>query len=196
MSRFLGLLAISATLVFSSACGSGEVKDETAEKSDKELLVVEEEGFHKSEMPEKPAYAEKTIEDLSSLFSDSPALDDARFQKIVPAWKKLNALAQHQSLNLSSPDASDVKEFEKAIAEFGFKDWPELQRSLQVTSTCMMLLPMFEEMEKNDNKLASAMARELSSTLITQGKISKEDLEYVHNHWDEATEIMKMIEVE
>lgn len=195
MIHYLRLLAASFCFVFICACGSGEVKEVTDEKPKNET-TTEDGVSEKSPLLKKPAYAEKTIEELSDRFSRTSVLDDSKFEKIMPAWKQLVMLSQKKSVDLNNPDEAGLKELEEKINEFGFNDWKELKRTLEVTSTCMMLLPMLEEMEKRESEVAYAMARELSSTLISQGEISKEDLKYVHDHWDEATNILNTMETQ
>lgn len=141
-------------------------------------------------------YPAAAIAEMKDAFASESFLSEQRFDEMMPAWKALVDYSRKYAVSMDNPTGEAATAFAGLLSSYAYKDWPDLSRSVVITTTCLGILNAMAELDnlKKQNQMAYTMTRTMVSGMITAAQISEADLKFVYDHWDEAVDIFEEME--
>ncbi len=179
------------------SCGKSEKKEKASSIKNKTEQTAKTKDTtmtaNNTEKYKKPAkYPADAINELNELFSSKTQISVNNLDKIPAVWEAMLNYSKQHDENLKNPDSTFKAMLNSMAVKQGFKDWSDCMTQTSATATSMAVLTMLNSMENNKGKndAAYGMAKDMSSNMIKQGHISKEDLKIVYDNWDKCKTIM------
>ncbi len=135
-------------------------------------------------------YPEKALAKFDEHYVENSILTLENIQASINIYKAFND-STNKSEGLSE---EQKKEFvEEIVTSNGLKSSEEYLKILTVTATCLKLIKLAVELnDLKENSEAYKMSYVITTAIITQGNINKDDIRFFYDNWDISTECIKL----
>ncbi|RLD23294.1 MAG: hypothetical protein DRI71_05645 [Bacteroidetes bacterium] len=142
---------------------------------------------------EKPtSFPSEKVQELADLFAKEAVISEELLNNTSKLLSTINALSESNPNIQIEGENVKIEVLDSLAQNSGLEDWHQAEKVISATYLSLAVVATLKELQ--DANEENALALDIAKSLISQGGMSIEDLNYTYENWDKVVDFVNLLE--
>jgi hypothetical protein len=142
---------------------------------------------------EKPAlFPTEKVQELADLFAKEAVISEESLNNTSNLLSTINALSESNPNIQIEGENVKIEVLDSLAQNSGLEDWHQAEKVISATYLSLAVVATLKELQ--DANEENALALDIAKSMISQGGMSIEDLNYTYKNWDKVVDFVNLLE--